>query len=86
MDSEEFTHWLAFERLEPWGGLQEDFRAGQITAAVVNMNRAPSTEPVSASDYFPSLAREVKKARPEPLPIDDKHMALFDACIFGVVH
>lgn len=39
MSSEEFTHWLAYQQWEPFGFEVDNFRAGSIASAVVNVVR-----------------------------------------------
>jgi len=36
MSSRELTEWIAYSRIEPFGGLWEDFRTAQICAAIAN--------------------------------------------------
>ena len=54
LDARELAEWMAYARLEPFGPLQEDFRAGQI-AAMVASPYLPKEKRVSAADFFPSL-------------------------------
>lgn len=80
----------AYSNLEPWGALQDDFRAGQICATLANINRDPKTqrEAWAARDFFPSLARVLDGlARPsQALLLDDAdaQTALIKRAVFGV--
>lgn len=56
MDSWEWTGWLAFAQLEPFGPLRDDLRAGAIAAAVLNAAGIRTTP----ERIFPSL----KESRP----------------------
>lgn len=53
MDADEFADWLAFEQLEPFGGIAHDYRAGLAAAAVYNVNRKKGTDPVKPLDLIP---------------------------------
>lgn len=80
----------AYSNLEPWGSLQDDFRAGQICATLANVHRDPKSKPDAwaARDFFPSLARALEGlARPsEAVLLDDpnEQAALIKRAVFGV--
>ena len=78
---------MAFERLEPFGAMHEDFRAGQIAAVVANVHRDSKTEPFTPADFMPALYAEYRTAEPESKFLDDPEAqsALFDSMIFGRV-
>lgn len=57
MTSAEFTEWLAFFRLEPWGHDVEYHRAGQTAAMVYNVNRGQNDRALSAMDFVPGYVR-----------------------------
>lgn len=63
MSSAEFTGWMAYAELEPFGPLREDARAGVIAATAVNIATAGAKERrhFGPGDFFDSL-RE-----PEPV-------------------
>jgi hypothetical protein len=71
MDSAEFSEWMAFERLEPFGGLHEELMAGQIAAVTANVHRDPKKqpEPFTAADFGPGLRQTIVK--PEPILLED---------------
>jgi len=79
---------MAFEQLEPFGGLAADFRAGQIAAVIANTNRDPARqrEAFMPSDFMPALAAARERAAP---PIEmanpDAQSALLDRVMFGKV-
>lgn len=54
IDSAEFAEWVAFYRLEPWGGAAADHRAGEICATIANLFGSR----LRASDFFPNLDPE----------------------------
>ena len=88
MGSDEFTEWMAFDRLEPFGSLVDDFRTGTIAAQIWNASRQSKDDPwYGPADFAP--AYQAMKARFEQ-PVqdnltDDEHSALIDAEMFGVV-
>lgn len=82
---------MAFERLEPWGALADEFRIGQVAATIANVNRASDNSPVySAGDFMPALRRALD-GEEEPAArgadLDPEALsALIDAQVFGRVH
>ena len=53
IDSEEFAEWMAFDSLEPIGGNAEDYRAGIIASALINIHRKRGAEAVKPLELFP---------------------------------
>lgn len=88
IDSAELTEWMAFERLEPFGSLVDDYRSGTIAATIANVNRASSKDHYFAPDEFAPSVRNAKTRVAAPAKsdelTDEQHTALFDACIFGM--
>lgn len=64
MSSHEFTEWMAFAQLEPFGEERADFRAALIAMIVANANRDPKRKqaPYTIDDFM--LFRE-KDDRPQ---------------------
>jgi hypothetical protein len=66
MSSAEFTQWIAYANLEPFGYPMDNWRHGVRTAAVVNAVRStiPAVKghsrpkPVQADAYFPVKRRD----------------------------
>lgn len=58
IDSDEFTYWIAFYNIEPFGPMQEDLRAGYATSILYNVNRAEKSQAKSPGDFFHSLKQE----------------------------
>ena len=83
MDAAEFVEWMAFSRLEPFGGLHEDFRAGQVCATLANVNRKADSEPFGAADFMPAL-RPPGADEPETELTDEQRAAFLDAAFFGI--
>jgi hypothetical protein len=63
MSSAEFTGWLEYAALEPFGPLREDLRAGQLASLVANIAGSKDATPAT---FFPELA----EPEPEPEPED----------------
>lgn len=88
ISSAEFTEWMAYYQLEPFGDLIADQRHGTATALLANVNRNAETrpEPYRASDFIPWRAEESTPEDLEPAPIDDPvaHSDLIRAAIFGI--
>ncbi len=55
MTSFEFSYWLAFYGLQPWGDERADLRSGIVAATVANCNRDPKQrpQPFSPLDFMP---------------------------------
>lgn len=78
---------MAFEQLEPFGSLAEEFRIGQLCAVVANVNSSSETrsQPFTAADFMPALAeeRERIKAAQYAEETPEQTMARLDATLFG---
>ena len=83
MDAAEFVEWMAFQRLEPFGDMQADFRAGQVCATLANLQRKKDAKPFAAADFMPAL-RPPEDDEPEVELTDEQRAAFLDAAFFGV--
>ncbi|MDR5774911.1 MULTISPECIES: hypothetical protein [unclassified Caballeronia] len=87
VDSAEFTQWLAYSKIEPFGTEMEDLRAGVVAAAIYNVNRSPKArpEPFGPSDVIPWLGGVSKPAANEPILLPDvvAQSNLMRAALFG---
>ena len=63
MSSLEFTEWMAYYRIEPFGPWRSDYQAGIVAAAVVNARafRPKHEKPHGPAEFMPSF--EPKKAQ-----------------------
>lgn len=54
MSAREFTEWMAFDSLEPFGDQRADLRAGIVAATVVNSNpwRKKGSRAARPSDFM----------------------------------
>ncbi|SDR19123.1 hypothetical protein SAMN05443245_3438 [Paraburkholderia fungorum] len=87
VSSAEFTDWLAYHQVEPFGTQMDDLRAGVVTAAIYNVNRNAEKhpEPFGASDVIPWLGGLSTQSEPEPVLFDDPvaQTAMLRASLFG---
>ena len=77
---------MAFERLEPFGALADEFRLGTLAATLANVHRSKDSPVFGASDFMPALARAMGGYAPPPPPIEldpEAHSAKLDALLFG---
>ncbi len=51
ISSREFTQWLAFYRLDPFGGYRQDVHAGIIASTIANVNRSRKTKAFKVEDF-----------------------------------
>lgn len=71
--SKEFTDWIAYSNVEPFGYPMSNFRMGVPAAAVVNAIRASvplqkgqrRPKAMAASDFYPQRARREPELTPE---------------------
>ena len=62
LSSDEFRHWLAFYRLDPWGDMRADLRSAQIAALTANLWRGKHQRPINVEDFMPYY----KRFKPKP--------------------
>lgn len=55
MSSSEFTEWMAYAELEPFGEWRGDWRAGMIASTIANVNRSSDSEPMTPKDFMPDF-------------------------------
>ena len=58
MTSAEYTNWLAFYEFEPFGPIQEDYRAGLLATIAC---RAAGDKKAQPKQFFPSLSGPKQK-------------------------
>lgn len=79
MSSSEFSEWIEYYQLEPFGAWRDNWHSAQIAALVFNANRGKTQKALSANDFmfltqedkaekdqaefFASLASVAKKAK-----------------------
>lgn len=70
MSSAEFTRWIAYSHLEPFGFHVDNFRMGQIASTVFNVSRTKKTSPLAPAAFYPERKalkrkRELSKRQQE---------------------
>lgn len=67
VSSAEFTDWLAYAEVEPFGPVREDERAGVVASVIANVyrDRKRKPEPFVPGDFFASAA-------PDPVDLGTK--------------
>lgn len=62
----ELLHWEEFAKMEPFGGVVDDLRAGLAPAATINANRDPEKgKPIGPLDFYPWHDKAEKVKAPE---------------------
>lgn len=89
MDSHEFTEWMAFYTLEPWGAVRDDLRAGVLASTVANYagKVRNANDPATPSDFFATLGAQAQKAPDDGgvlLDNPDDQSKLLMAAIFKI--
>jgi hypothetical protein len=89
IDSFEFTQWMAYSHLEPFGEQIADLRHGTAVATLANINRDAEKrpEPYKAEDFiWWSDAGASNAESDEPVLLDDPvaHANLLRASLFGI--
>ena len=89
ISSREFTEWLAYYQLEPFGETIADLRHGVATAAMANFNRnsKDKPEPYKALDFIPWADRLDDEDDDALIFLDDPEAlsALIRAKVFHLV-
>lgn len=52
LDASELVEWMAFYRLDPWGGYRTDLAAATVCATMANIKRAPNQTAYAADDFI----------------------------------
>lgn len=53
MSATEFAEWIAYERIEPFGTVREDMRAGLIASTLLNLYKKKGTKASNWEDFIP---------------------------------
>ena len=87
ISSAEFTEWMAYYELEPFGDLVADQRHGVASALLANVNRNSSTrpEPYSSNDFihWRDVGGAPEEVEPVLLADPVAHGQLMRAALFG---
>jgi hypothetical protein len=65
---------MAFERIEPFGSLHDEFMHGQVWTVLANQHRdtAKRPRPYGPHDAMPALAKALGKTDDQPILLPDK--------------
>jgi len=65
MSSHEFSEWMAFSQLQPFGEWRDDFRMATLAAVIVNvMTRTKESDKVhTAQDFMPDFEKALDEAK-----------------------
>lgn len=61
--ADELVEWIAFQSIEPFGSVMDNFRAGLPAAVLANQHRPKDAEVVNPLDFFGG-----KKEKPQETP------------------
>ena len=65
MSSSEYTYWLAYQRIDPFGSFRDDWRMGQLTCLTANINRGKNKPAHSLRDFMWSDVKVARKSKLE---------------------
>lgn len=70
MSSAEFTEWMAYAQIEPFGEQATQYQLAQIAAAIYNVNRDPrKTRPIKAEEFMVTYKRDEHEQDNEPASV-----------------
>jgi len=58
MGSDEFSEWLAYYQLEPFGDYRADYRSGVVASTFANAHRAKDASPFRPEDFMPFMGKQ----------------------------
>ncbi len=61
IDSREFSEWLAYDEVEPFGERRADLRSGIIAATVANVSRPKGRRVYKPKDFMPDFEKRQRK-------------------------
>ncbi len=61
ISSQEFTEWIAFAEMEPFGEARADMRAALIASTIANVNRGRGVRAFSIGDFMLRFEEDVRK-------------------------
>lgn len=84
--SADIVEQKAYEQLEPYGTVHEEFEFGQVCALLANIHRKPGSKTLAGYDFMPALQEHLGKADAGEdilLEDDEAQSALIMATLFG---
>lgn len=58
ISSRQFSEWMAYARLEPFGEERADLRAGIVASVIANVNRGKKQKPYTPQHFMPDFEPE----------------------------
>ena len=75
MSSKQFSEWMAYDTLEPFGEIRADIRNAMLCAILVNINRGKNSKPAKLEDFMPTFDKKWMDEVQEELTLkDDKSL------------
>lgn len=79
LDAAELVEWMAFYRIDPFGGYRTDLAAATICSAMANIKRGPNQQSFSTNDF---IAIE----RFPPSPVDQAALSAGCKMLFASIN
>jgi hypothetical protein len=70
MSSLEFSGWMAFYNVDPWGEERADLRAALIACTIANVNRGEGQEPFEIEQFLLNVGERALAREDEDSGID----------------
>ena len=67
ISSRQFSEWIAYQNIEPFGEWRADLRSGIIASTIANANRGKKQTAVKPSDFMPEFKKRQKQHGPSNL-------------------
>ena len=84
MSSSEFSEWMAFGGLHPFGDGRADLRMGILAATMVNLWRGKDDQPAKPEDFMPQFEEEEKMSKEDALAAIDAAFTAYAVMSGGV--
>jgi hypothetical protein len=79
MSSRQFSEWMAYAAVEPFGEERSDYRVAHALAVIVNMFRGKDDQPVSVADLLPRVGILAGSAKADDAPKPHPNVQRFEA-------
>jgi hypothetical protein len=81
MSSAEFTEWMAYERIDPFGAMRDDLRMGIAVATWVNAQAKENQ--FMPRDFMPFMAATEEESEAQDLEMQVRVVRLMNAAFGG---
>lgn len=79
ISSREFAEWQAYDRVEPFGEVRADFRAGIIASTIVNLFKSKGDKPARPDEFLPTFGEAPAPEAPSARDRDQETAAFIAA-------